>query len=295
MSKNSYINSVNLYNNTNFPYLVLDVVDKQSYPRNPGFNVMHWHEDLQFIYVIEKGVTVKTLSETVSLNSGDGIFINKNIVHTVKGSERCHYKSFIFPDYFLKFYFGSPAKDIVNKITENNSLQIYKLSPNTDWHSTILDKLKGLSDLENNKSEYYAYEVLVLLTSIWLQFQKHLTFSVEEHSAVNSRMRIFLQYINEHYFEDISLDKLSASANVSKSECLRCFKSSLGTTPYKYLIEFRLSKAADMLKNTSKLISEISTRTGFNQLSYFGKCFKEKMKCSPKEYRNNTRKYFSDI
>ncbi|MDO4301579.1 MAG: helix-turn-helix domain-containing protein [Clostridia bacterium] len=47
-----------------------------------------------------------------------------------------------------------------------------------------------------------------------------------------------------------------------------------------------MSKAADMLINTSKSIGEVAEATGFNQLSYFGKCFKDKMKCSPKEYKN---------
>ncbi len=291
MNENKYINSVNLYNNTNFPYLVLDVINDESYPRNPGFKVMHWHEDLQFIYVLEKNITVKTLSEIAPLTGGEGIFINKNVVHTVESGEHCHYKSFVFPEYFLEFYFGSPTKALVRELTESGSLQIYKLSQNTDWHLPILDKLKELSDLENNKNEFYAYEALVLLTSIWLEFRKHLTLPIKEHAAVNERMRIFLQYINEHYFENISLDEISASANVSKSECLRCFKSSLGTTPYKYLMEFRLSKAADMLENTSKSISEIACCTGFNQLSYFGKCFKEKIKCSPKEYRKSRHKH----
>ena len=43
--RNNCINSVNLNADSDFPYLVLDVVGDQSYPRNPGFQVMHWHED----------------------------------------------------------------------------------------------------------------------------------------------------------------------------------------------------------------------------------------------------------
>ena len=46
MEQRLYINSVNLNQNTDFPYLVLDVVNDNSYPLNPGFQVMHWHEDL---------------------------------------------------------------------------------------------------------------------------------------------------------------------------------------------------------------------------------------------------------
>ena len=105
MKQQDYIHSINLNQNTDFPYLVLNVIDNNSYPQNPGFQVMHWHEDLQFIYVLSGAIEVATLETRISLHTGEGIFINKNVVHLVKKSGSCHYNSFIFPDYFLKFYF----------------------------------------------------------------------------------------------------------------------------------------------------------------------------------------------
>lgn len=60
-AKDQYINSVNLNNDTDFPYLVLDVVNENACPRNPGFQVMHWHEDLQFIYVLEGKIEVRKI------------------------------------------------------------------------------------------------------------------------------------------------------------------------------------------------------------------------------------------
>lgn len=82
--RNNCINSVNLNADSDFPYLVLDVVGDQSYPRNPGFQVMHWHEDLQFIYVLDGEIEIKTLDTSVQVNKGSGIFINKNVIHLVK-------------------------------------------------------------------------------------------------------------------------------------------------------------------------------------------------------------------
>ena len=82
--RNNYINSVNLNVDSDFPYLVLDVVGDQSYPRNPGFQVMHWHEDLQFIYVLDGEIEIKTLDTSVQVNKGSGIFINKNVIHLIK-------------------------------------------------------------------------------------------------------------------------------------------------------------------------------------------------------------------
>ncbi|WP_416810440.1 helix-turn-helix domain-containing protein [Dorea formicigenerans] len=83
----------------------------------------------------------------------------------------------------------------------------------------------------------------------------------------------------------ITLADLSKSANISKSECSRCFKLSLNTTPYKYLTEYRLSMAAQLLKTTREPVGNIAASVGFRQMSHFGKCFKEKTGYSPKAYR----------
>lgn len=157
--KEQIINSVNLYSGTNFPYLVLDVIGGNSYPRNAGFQTVHWHEDLQFVYVLDGTVTIKTLTESVTLEKGEGVFINKNVVHYIAKYD-CRYNSFIFPDYFLKFYFGSPAENLVNRIVGQTALQIYKFSPTVEWHKEVLSKLKELSELEHNKDELYSYHAL---------------------------------------------------------------------------------------------------------------------------------------
>ena len=106
---------------------------------------------------------------------------------------------------------------------------------------------------------------------------KNITIQPEgKESVVNLRMQKILRYIEEHYAEDITLADLSKSANISKSERSRCFKLSLNTTPYKYLTEYRLSMAAQLLKTTREPVGIIAASVGFRQMSHFGKCFREK-------------------
>lgn len=282
------VNSVNPNEKTDFPYFVLDVVNGESSRKNAGFKIMHWHEDLQFIYVLEGTVEVKTLYSGIRLAAGDGVFINKNVIHFVGADETNHYNSFIFPDYFLKFYLGSPAANLVENVCENNNIQLYPFHNQTDSAQEALSFLKKLSELEENKTDFYQYEVLVLLSALWLETIKNIRPAAEmRESAEDKRMRIFLRYIEKYYSEDISLEALAASANVSKSECLRCFKSTLQTSPYKYITEYRLSAAAKLLINTDKPITEIAFDVGFHHLSHFGKLFREKTGMSPKEYRES--------
>ena len=284
--REKYINSINLNSQTDFPYLVLDVVNDRSYPRNPGFHVMHWHEDLQFGYVLEGAVVLETLDESWKVSEGEGFFINKNVIHTVRRLGNCHYKSFIFPTYFLGFYEGSPARDIVDSITENEEITCLSFANKEAWKTSVNENLAILADMEKEKTEYYAYEILLRLSSLWLTLRKNITLPEQrKESAVHLRMKEILQYIEEHYGEDITLENMAASASISKTECARCFKTSLNTTPYKYLTEFRLSKAARRLKTTDDPIGTIAAEAGFHQVSHFGKLFKEKTGSSPREYR----------
>ena len=275
--------------NTDFPYLVLDVVNQKSFPQNPGFQVMHWHEDFQFIYVMDGKIKFLTLNKRIEVSAGQGIFINKNILHQVEQFMSCHYKSFVFPDYFLKFYFGSPAGVFVDSISENEGLEFYHFTGQNEWENTVLNLLQKLTKMEEKKTEFYPYEILLILSILWLTFRKNILLPPQQQeNIVSIRMQKFLNYIANHYAEDISLESLAKSGNVGKSECLRCFKASLQTTPYKYLMEYRLSKAAELLTTTDLPIGVISENVGFHQVSYFGKCFKEKTGYSPRDYRKNT-------
>lgn len=287
----SFINSVNLNSKSNFPYLVLDVINDKSYPINPGFQVMHWHEDLQFIYVSDGEIEVRTLNTCIKLSKGSGIFINKNIIHLVSKTTSCHYNSFIFPDYFLEFYPGGPAKAYVDYITGNTEFPVCVFPKGEQWCKSVLSVLYDLAELEKNKTEFYSYEVLCLISRLWLEVCRNIKLPTKSIDTVTGfRMQKFLKYISEYYGEDISLEDIAKSADVSKSECLRCFRASMQTTPYKYLTEYRLSKAADLLTNSDEPIGNIADKVGFRQVSHFGKCFKEKTGLSPREFRENAKK-----
>ena len=163
------------------------------YPRNPGFQVMHWHEDLQFIYMLEGEIEVVTLETRTSLHAGEGIFINKNVVHLVHKLETCHYNSFIFPDYFLKFYPSSPTSNIVDQLVGKESLPVYLFSLE-EKNTAVLQTLQKLCALETHKTPLYPYEILTTLCELWLAFCRVATTSdfSPKKTATGRRMAVFL-------------------------------------------------------------------------------------------------------
>ena len=97
---------------------------------------MHWHSDLQFIYVLKGTVNIRTLEKAENLSAEAGAFINQNVVHQVIHQNNSHYRSFIFPTYFLEFYFGGPTQRLVEELTLNSNLELIKFEPAGKW-STI--------------------------------------------------------------------------------------------------------------------------------------------------------------
>lgn len=285
-----YLNSVNLNAEEPFPYLVLDVVDDDSRPRNPGFRVMHWHDDLQLIYVLEGQVEVVTLVDSVTVAAGEGLFINRGVVHLVRRLGACRYKSLIFPERLVGFYPGGPAAAFAAELAGDAAVRTYKILDVGGTGGDLLHHLRRLCDLGRGETPESVYAILVELGALWLG----LTRATAPHraavpDATGERMRAFLGYIEGHYAEPLALEELAASAHVSKSECLRCFKASLGTTPHRYLVEYRLARAAELLRAGDEPVGTVATGVGFARQSHFGKCFKEKTGMTPAEYRRHAR------
>lgn len=287
-----------------FPYWVEQIIRESESSGDRDFSVLRWHENLRFVYVWEGIAEVRTLDQTVVLQAGEGIFINRDVVYLLAAGV-CRCDSFLFPAYFLEFYSGGPAKALTDRLVGREELPVYVFRAGEAWHERVLSYLRELSVLEAQKTMWYPYEVLVCLSALWLEMQKNILIpsvsnpSGSKHSAPKrrsvaqvrmQRMEKFLHYIAQHYREEVLLEELAASADVSKSECLRCFHQSLNTTPYKYLMDYRLSKAMDLLLHTDRQISEIAVLTGFDQSSYFGKCFRDRLGCTPKEYRRKNLK-----
>lgn len=286
MMEQAYLNSVNLNAGSNFPYLVLDVTKDDSVPRNPGYRVMHWHEDLQFILVLEGAIRVQTLRQTISLCQGEGLFINRGVVHLVMPDGVCHYNSFLFPDSLLRFAPCAAAGQVVTAVTQDAGLELHHLNASCAWEREALQHLQTLAALQEKRDSWYEYAVLTELCALWLVLAKNIPHgSVKVDTLIRERMRLFLDYITVHLEEPLTIASIAESAHVSTSECLRCFHQSMGTTPYRYLMDVRLAKAASLLTDTDMTVQQIAERVGFSTTSHFGKCFKERAGCSPREYR----------
>lgn len=85
---------------------------------------------------------------------------------------------------------------------------------------------------------------------------------------------------------DYNVDDLSSDLGMSRMNMYRKFQSVSDTTPSEFMRSYRLQMAADLLKTTSKPITEIAYEVGFTSPQYLSKCFKDEYGVTPKQYRN---------
>lgn len=93
-------------------------------------------------------------------------------------------------------------------------------------------------------------------------------------------------HILENFAGDIPLDELTRVSLLSKNQTINVFKDTYGVTPHKYLVDFRLQKASELVLATNMSISEICFAVGFSEYSGFYKAFLKKYGASPQEYRS---------
>ena len=110
----------------------------------------------------------------------------------------------------------------------------------------------------------------------------------DENTGNQSRgiLKDALKYINEHYMdEEISLNVVAGSVNVSSNHFSALFSQNMGQTFSEKLTSLRMEKARELLRCTGLRSSEIAGRVGYKDAHYFSYIFKKTQGMTPSEYR----------
>lgn len=102
----------------------------------------------------------------------------------------------------------------------------------------------------------------------------------------NKRFKKVIDYMNENYNEDCSLEQLSGMADMSRYHFIRAFRNTTGKSPYDYLIDIRIEKAKELLRTKDMSITEIGTKCGFNNACNFSVIFRKRVGDTPSGYKD---------
>lgn len=96
------------------------------------------------------------------------------------------------------------------------------------------------------------------------------------------------EYMQENYWEDLSLDFLAKLFHFNPSYFSNLFKSKAGIGFSEYLLHIRIQQAKSLLVSSNKKISDIARQVGFRDAAYFNKLFKRATGVSPNSFRRMT-------
>ena len=120
--------------------------------------------------------------------------------------------------------------------------------------------------------------------------QIYLEVSLQKE-VTNNRMNQILEYIDEHYMENITLSEVADRFSFHPSYFSTLFKSISGKSFTDYISEKRMNKAKELLKNPSNKIRDISENLGFSSPGYFAKTFKRFFGVTPEDFRKSNGTY----
>lgn len=106
----------------------------------------------------------------------------------------------------------------------------------------------------------------------------------------NKRLRDFyikeaMGFIDQNYQRDVSVEEIAAASGLNRSYFGKLFKETMGFSPQQYLIQYRMTKAAELLKGSRIPVGEVARSVGYENQLHFSRAFKNTYGISPSQYR----------
>lgn len=250
----------------------------------------HWHEHLEFLYIVEGEAVIECGSTPLSAAAGDLIVVNSNELHYgVCGSADLFYYALIADPSLLQSSFSDAAETaFVEPIRQSRLLIRNHIRDDEEAASCLLSIVEELDRRE------YGYELAVkahlfrLLARLLRSYSPTVLSKVEHAERLKNMQRFdpVLLYIDANYSEPLTVDALASIAGLSRFHFSRLFKELTGRTLSEYILAFRLNRADYLLRHSELTVTEIAAATGFSDIYYFSRTFKKHRNVAPSVLRN---------
>lgn len=165
------------------------------------------------------------------------------------------------------------------------------IAPNIVFDKAMEQMLKLIAEELDGRKEGFKEAIAELFDVLFIRAKRQKTDAPIFFNYGEGLSAVYpaIEYITQHYPEDIEVETLAGLCNMSLTHFRRKFTSVTSMTPLKYLLIMRLRMASVLLRLTDRKIADIALDVGYNTLSSFNRHFKDNYKMSPKDYRISLR------
>lgn len=259
------------------------------YRNGPSYQMTtsHFHMTYEFFYMMDGQRKFFIKDRTLIIEKGDIVVVAPNVLHRTTNAETPDYERLVVNVHESYLPGGGAVRaDVLRPLYERD----YLLLRSGTYDSSAIDALAGemIREARTTPPGFEAY-MQALTTQLLIACCRVLPAEEEEqppaHNPMHERIFEVVRYINEHYAEELTLQKLGEKLYVSPYAISRSFKEATGFTFVEYVNSVRVKEAIALLLGTSLKANVIARRVGFGSVTHFGRVFREVTGHAPLFYR----------
>lgn len=235
----------------------------------------HLHSYLFFVVLHGSG-TLEYNETVYHLSKNDCVFLDCQNAYSHHSSSNLWTLKWVH-------FSGCNMNRIYEKYTERGGLPCFR-SYQVELYDQILTQLYEIAASSVHVRDMRIYEKLTALLTLLME-QSWNPEIVQSNTWRKRNLQNVKKYLDLHYMEKITLDKLSEIFYINKFYLTRIFKEQFGITVAKYIVQIRITHAKQLLRFTDLPIEKISHECGMNDANYFSRVFKKIEGVSPGEFR----------
>ncbi len=255
--------------------------------QNPDLNI-HVHDCCEVLLCLSGGNSFLIDGKAYDVKDGDLFLLNQFEPHKITANP-----SMIFARFVLQIH---PEYLIANSTEETDLTRcFYARGEGTSNKISLNDS--EISEIEQLFMRFrtdngFGDDILknAAVNTILVLVNKYFMKRAEENSNAvyidNETIINTIAYINAHYSENLTLEKLAKKSYISVNQLCKLFKNRFGTTVAKYIMSKRISEAKKLLVQ-GKSVSETALECGFSDYANFIRVFKKFVGVSPGKYNRS--------
>lgn len=242
----------------------------------------HWHQAIEFDFVLSGEVSYLISGQPVTLTAGDGIFINSGTLHTSLGTTDAVTAVLVVePEVFPELLRGQLAEAYLTA-----PILARVLRKDSESDQQVLETLMAAYlDRESVLKSLSWFFKLWEIVTIPLSTDSYHLLQADPKKRHAANTKVILDYIATHYAESLTIETICKATGITRAECFACFDRFTTKAPNRFIIDFRLAQAARLLQMTTEVVTDVARACGFNSSGYFIQQFKRSYGHTPKQYQ----------